>query len=349
MAGAILRIHTLLYWVLSSNCERQIPQDGARGGANRRITPGPHSQPFRGAPQRWWIWVHQGGGHLFAFPQPTHPHTTRHGEQHTCVSCEAPQTGTSEGCRLEDIYIYICMYVCMYPLIYTPLPNSRWLHRKALRYVRRAQLGAYMWRKGLTSFKTGSKWAKNSCSSIANGRGSILEKQVFDPFLTHFWSHNGPFSRHFGISHGPKRVTTGSKWAKTTCLSIPSGLGTTLKEMGFLTPGTLVDPPLAPTVRGLGCPPAPPSDHWYGGLGVSLGDCEAWKPQKVGGCGWTRCPQTSVLSHSAQDSARSWFWACLTQTAHIWAIFGPFLGHVVELEGTEGLSVMGQSRRTCSV
>ena len=27
----------------------------------------------------------------------------------------------------------------------------------------------------------------------------ILEKCVFDPFLTHFWSQNSPFSRHFGI------------------------------------------------------------------------------------------------------------------------------------------------------
>ena len=29
------------------------------------------------------------------------------------------------------------------------------------------------------------------------------------------------------------------------------------------------------TVRGLACPPAPPSDHWYGGLGGSLADSEA--------------------------------------------------------------------------
>ena len=106
-------------------------------------------------------------------------------------------------------------------------------------------------------------------------------------FWTHFWSQNGPFSGHFGIFHGPKRVTTGSKRAKNTCLSMPSGLGTTLEKMIFFAPGTLVDPPLAPAVRGPGCPPAPPSDHWYGGLGVSLGGFAARKPQKVGGCGWT--------------------------------------------------------------
>ena len=85
-----------------------------------------------------------------------------------------------------------------------------------------------------------------------------------------------------------------------------------------------MDPPLAPTMRGLCYPPAPPSDHWYGGLDVALGDCEAWKPQKVGGCGWSRCPRNLVLSHVAQDTARSWFWACLTQTAHIQVIFGHF-------------------------
>ena len=45
--------------------------------------------------------------------------------------------------------------------------------------------------------------------------------------------------------------------------------------MIFFAPGTLVDPSLAPTMRGLCCPPAAPSDHWYGGLGVSLGDAEA--------------------------------------------------------------------------
>ena len=56
--------------------------------------------------------------------------------------------------------------------------------------------------------------------------------------------------------------------------SIPSGLGTTLEKLIFFAPGTLVYPPLAPAVRGPGCPPAPPSDHWYGGLGGSLGDSE---------------------------------------------------------------------------
>ena len=114
-----------------------------------------------------------------------------------------------------------------------PSPNSRWLHHTALRYVRRAQSGAYMWWKGLNSVKTGSKRAKNTCLSIANGLGSLLEKRVFDPFLTHFLSQNGPFSRHFGSFQEPKPVPTGSKWAKTTCLSIINGPGSLLEKRVF--------------------------------------------------------------------------------------------------------------------
>ena len=261
--------------------------------------------------------------------------------------------------------------------------------------MRKAQSGAYMWWKGLNSVKTGSKWAKNTCLSIPNGPGSLVEKHVFDPFLsqndpfprhfgffdgpkrvptgpkwakntclsipsgpgsllekcvfdpfsTLFWSQNGPFSRHFGIFHGPKRVTTGSKRAKNTCLSTPSGLETTLEKMIFFALGTLVDPPLAPTVRGPGCPPAPLSDHWYGGLGVSLGDSEAWKPQKVGGCGWNRCPRNSGLSHVAQDTARAWYRGVGAHGADFWAFwrpFWPFLRHIVELNGTRGLFDTGE-------
>ena len=35
------------------------------------------------------------------------------------------------------------------------------------------------------------------------------------PFFTHFWSQHGPFPEHFGIFHGPKRITKGPKRAKT--------------------------------------------------------------------------------------------------------------------------------------
>ena len=139
--------------------------------------------------------------------------------------------GGGGGGRALIYHIYIYIYI--YPPIYTPLPNSRWLHHTAVRYVRKAQCGAYTWWKGLNSIKTGSKWAQNTCLSIPNGLGSLLEKRVFDPFLTHFWSQNGPLSRHFGIFHGPERAPTGSKWAKTTCLSIPNGPGSLLQKCVF--------------------------------------------------------------------------------------------------------------------
>ena len=110
-----------------------------------------------------------------------------------------------------------------------------------------------------------------------------------------------------------------------------------------------MDPPLARAVRGPGCPPAAPSDHWYGGLGGSLGDFEAWKPQKVGGCRWTRCPRNSVLSYVAQDTARAWFrgvGAHCVDFGAFWRLFGPFLGHIVQLKGTRGLFDTVKSSRT---
>ena len=133
------------------------------------------------------------------------------------------------------------------------------------------------------------------------------------------------------------------------CLSIPSGLGTFLEKIIFFAPGTLVDPPLALAVRRPGCPPAPPSDHWYAGLGGSLGNSVACKPQNVGGCGQTRCPRNSGLSHVAQDTARSWFrgvGAYCADFGAVWRLFGPFLGHIVELGGNKELLVTVKSSRT---
>ena len=43
-----------------------------------------------------------------------------------------------------------------------------------------------------------------------------------------------------------KGATTGWKPRKNTCLSIPSGPGTTLEKKIFFALGTLVDPLLAP-------------------------------------------------------------------------------------------------------
>ena len=72
----------------------------------------------------------------------------------------------------------------------------------------------------------------------------------------------------------------------------------------------------------------------------------------MGGCGWTRCPRNSFLSHVAQDTARSWFRGAGAHGAvfgAFWRLFGPFLGHVVELKGTRGLFDTVKSSRTWSV
>ena len=195
--------------------------------------------------------------------------------------------------------------------------------------------------------------AQNGLKTLVRASQMVQDHFCKSAFLTHFGPIFGPKTAHFqgilGFSMAQKRITTASKQAKNTCLSIPSGLGTTLEKMIFFAPGTLVDPPLAPAVRGPGCPPAPPSDHWLGGLGVSLGDFAAWKPQKVGGCGWTRCPRNWDLSHVVQDTARAWFRGVGAHCAVLgafWRFFGPFLGHIVELKGTRGLLDTGKSSRT---
>ena len=72
----------------------------------------------------------------------------------------------------------------------------------------------------------------------------------------------------------------------------------------------------------------------------------------MGGCGWTRCPWNSFLSHVAQDTARAWFRGVGAHCADFGAfrrLFGPFLGHIVELEGTKGPLVTRKSSCTWSV
>ena len=81
------------------------------------------------------------------------------------------------------------------------------------------------------------------------------------------------------------------------------------------------------------CPPAPPSDHWYGGLGVSLGDSEAWKPHKVGGCGWKTYPGNLILSHIAQDTRRVRGFPVLVHIAQILGLFGAFFGRFSDIWG----------------
>ena len=159
----------------------------------------------------------------------------------------------------------------------------------------------------------------------------FLEKRVFDPFLTRFASQKGPFSRHFGIFGGLKRATGGSKQAKTTCFGIPRGLGATLVTAIFLPRVDPMDPFWHPPVWVATCRLPQHNGLCYRGLGARLRDFEGWKRQKVGGCGWTRCPQDRVLSHVAQDMPRSWFRAGCGQFAQILGLFVAFWGHFSDI------------------
>ena len=74
-----------------------------------------------------------------------------------------------------------------------------------------------------------------------------------------------------------------------------------------------------------------PSGPRYGGLDVHLGNFEGWKPQKVGGCGWSRCPRNRILSHVAKDMAYSRFVA-----VGIWSFWGPFWAVSTTYHGVRG-------------
>ena len=87
-------------------------------------------------------------------------------------------------------------------------------------------------KKGSFNFLRHPKWC-----------GIIFGKHIFDPFLTHFLSHNNPFSRHFGILGGPRRATTSSKCAKNTCFWHPMWSRIIFeKRLFFCTRWTLLTP-----------------------------------------------------------------------------------------------------------
>ena len=115
----------------------------------------------------------------------------------------------------------------------------------------------------------GSKWAHCTCLGTPNGLGSILEKHIFDPFVTHSLSQSSPFSRHFGILGGPQRATMSSKHTKNTCSGIPCGPRSFLKKVIFLHPVDLVDPFWHPPLWATSCSLLQPSGPRYGGLGIS--------------------------------------------------------------------------------
>ena len=168
----------------------------------------------------------------------------------------------------------------------------------------------FLWAK---THHHGSKWAKNTCLSIPNGPRSLLEKCIFDPIFDPFLVPNRPIFKAFWDFPWPKTRRHGLKTGSKHLFEHPSWSRNNFGKMIFFALGTLVNPP------------APPSDHLYGGVGVSLGDSKGWNLQKVGGCGWTRGPRNRILSHVAQDTAPAWFRG-VGAHAQILGLFGAFLG-----------------------
>ena len=91
-----------------------------------------------------------------------------------------------------------------------------------------------------------------------------------------------------------------------------------------------------------------PGDHWYGGLGVSLGDSKGWGV--AGGLGalgiwiWATYPKTFFVVGLVPTS--------YTNYGPFWAILGPFVGHMVNMEVTKvlfGTSKASQSRHMQSI
>ena len=108
-----------------------------------------------------------------------------------------------------------------------------------------------------------------------------MENACFDPFLTivgpkrpifkAFWDFPWPKTRHHGLKTALKHLFEHPKWSR-------NNFGKNL----FFRPGDPGAPTVGPHCAWLAGPLAAPSDHWYGGLGGSLGNSEAWKPEKVG-------------------------------------------------------------------
>ena len=156
-----------------------------------------------------------------------------------------------------------------------------------------------------------------------------------------FWDFPWPKTRPHRLKAAKKHLFEHTKWS-----------GNNFGKNLFFRPGDPGGPTVGPRSARAVLPSGYRNDHWYGVLGVRLGDSEGWKPPKVGGCGWTKCPRNWILSHVAQDTVRAWFRGVSAHGADFgafWRLFGPFLGHIVELKGTRRLFDTVKSSRTCSV
>ena len=126
------------------------------------------------------------------------PHTTQHGRQHTCVSCEARQANShfslGEGCRLEDVYIYY----------YTPLPlnlANKQASKQATTRLRAVLAIAPFQRLGPDSTLAilQPRWCPGQIQVLSQkltGGGPGRWRQVgrCPPISAQFWAKNSHFS-----------------------------------------------------------------------------------------------------------------------------------------------------------
>ena len=96
----------------------------------------------------------------------------------------------------------------------------------------------------------------------------VPKRPIFKAFPDFPW----PITHHYGLKTAYIHFSEDPKWSRNN-----------FGKNDFFRPGDPDGPTVGPHRARAGLPPAPPSDHWYGGLSGSLGDSEAWKPQKVGG------------------------------------------------------------------
>ena len=166
--------------------------------------------------------------------------------------------------------------------------------------------------------KTSRQLAKNTYLTTPTGVGSLLDKPVFHPFFAHLLSQNGSFSSVFLFFHSPKCITSSSKQVKNSCLSILSGVGSTLETLIFLCPRDPGEPTVGTPRARARLPSGPSKGTLVRSSRPLAGQTSDLEPQQVGGSVWTTYPRNLFWSHLAQDMARSWFHRHLLLRSRNW-------------------------------
>ena len=193
----------------------------------------------------------------------------------------------------------------------------------------------------------GSKRVHFTCLCTPNGLGSFLEKHIFDPFFVPkqpifkaFWDFRRAKTGHHELKPRRKHLFWHSMQSRII-----------FEKSLFLHPLDPIDPFWHPPLWATSCRLPQPTGPRYGGLGVSEGNFEGWKPLKVGSCGCIRCARNCVLSHVAQDMVLVWGYRrpMCTNFGAFGGLLGAVRGHIVELEGPRGPFGTGKSSCMCRV